>query len=328
MIVEVLKAGPGVTIQDQGRAGLIAQGLSRGGAVDRLALLEAEALLKRRVSVIELAGAGASFRIGKACRIALTGAQRKVNADGNPLRWNASHNLAAGTAITVSAGQGYAYVAFDAALDVPEVIGSQSAHLKGGIGGHLEPCELHFTDARIGTSDLLDVVDRAAGGTVRFMAGPQTDAFGEEALAAFTNQTFTKSARSNRQGAGLDGTVALDAGQLSRISDFITEGDIQITGNGAPFVLLAECQTIGGYPRIGTVLPCDIPVVAQAKPGAELRFELVSTDEAEALWRSDAQQVVALRNKISPLLRDPATMHDLLSYQLVSGFIRGDEEWL
>lgn len=328
MIVEVLKAGPGVTIQDEGRSGLIAQGLSRGGAVDRLALLETEALLKRRVSVLELAGAGISLRIGQACRVALTGAQRKASADGNSLRWNATHNLAAGTVLDVAAGHGYAYVALDADLDTPEVIGSHSAHMKGGIGSHLEPCELHFTNARTGTSDLLDVADRTDGGTVRFMAGPQTEAFGEAGLVAFAGQTFTKSARSNRQGAGLDGTVALDASQLSRVSDFITEGDIQITGNGAPFVLLAECQTIGGYPRIGTVLPCDIPIVAQAKPGAELRFELVSTEEVEALWQSDTQQVAALRNRISPLLRDPATMHDLLSYQLVSGFIRGDEEWL
>lgn len=43
--LRVLSAGPGVTVQDLGRPGWLASGLSRGGAADRLALLEGAALL-------------------------------------------------------------------------------------------------------------------------------------------------------------------------------------------------------------------------------------------------------------------------------------------
>ena len=41
--LDIQRAGPGVTVQDGGRPGYLAQGLSRGGAVDRLALAEGRA---------------------------------------------------------------------------------------------------------------------------------------------------------------------------------------------------------------------------------------------------------------------------------------------
>ena len=102
-------------------------------------------------------------------------------------------------------------------------------------------------------------------------------------------------------------------------------GDIQITGDGTPFVLLSECQTTGGYPRIGSVLPSDLPRVAQAPPGAEIRFSFVSLDEATRIERRHAEAQRALPGKVHPLIRDPHGMSDLLSYQLISGVTAGDE---
>ena len=74
---------------------------------------------------------------------------------------------------------------------------------------------------------------------------------------------------------------------MGQVSDFITEGDIQMTGDGTPFVLLADCQTMGGYPRIGTVIPADLSRIAQALPGTKLSFRFIELEEAEALWQSD-----------------------------------------
>ena len=39
-MLSILQATPGVTVQDKGRPGYLAQGLSRGGAADLLALAE------------------------------------------------------------------------------------------------------------------------------------------------------------------------------------------------------------------------------------------------------------------------------------------------
>ena len=90
-----------------------------------------------------------------------------------------------------------------------------------------------------------------------------------------------------------------------------------MTGDGTPYVLLAECQTIGGYPRIGTVLPVDLPKVAQARAGEELRFRFVTVDEAEAAWQSDGDILASLKRSRIPHIRDPQDIADLLAYDLI-----------
>ena len=71
------------------------------------------------------------------------------------------------------------------------------------------------------------------------------------------------------------------------MSDIIVTGDIQMTGDGEPYVLMSECQTMGGYPRIGTVIPADLPVLAQAKAGTPIRFEQITLEQADNHGRPD-----------------------------------------
>jgi allophanate hydrolase subunit 2 len=105
------------------------------------------------------------------------------------------------------------------------------------------------------------------------------------------------------------------------VSEVVVPGDIQISGDGAPYVLLFECQTTGGYPRIGSVLPCDLPRVAQAQTGAPITFEFIEMEEAAALQAQYLKQMKALPSLVTPLVRDPAKIRDLLSYQFISGAV-------
>ena len=74
--LEVVQAGPGLSLQDAGRPGWLAQGLSRGGAADLVALAEGAALLGQAPGVaLEMAGMGGRFRATCDLRIALTGAR-------------------------------------------------------------------------------------------------------------------------------------------------------------------------------------------------------------------------------------------------------------
>ena len=126
--------------------------------------------------------------------------------------------------------------------------------------------------------------------------------------------------RDSRQGVRMDhdGAPFSTGDQLNQVSDFIAPGDIQMTGDGTPYVLLADCQTMGGYPRIGTVLPVDLPRIAQAELGATIRFEFVTLERAEALWQSDETQLATLKSRMEPRVRDPREMSDLLAYELIS----------
>ncbi|MGA9224818.1 MAG: KipI antagonist, partial [Mesobacillus sp.] len=68
------------------------------------------------------------------------------------------------------------------------------------------------------------------------------------------------------------------------ISDAIPPGGIQVPASGEPIILMAERQTTGGYPRIGTVVSVDLPALAQALPGSVIRFKEISIEEAQALY--------------------------------------------
>ena len=64
-------------------------------------------------------------------------------------------------------------------------------------------------------------------------------------------------------------------------SEGIMKGAIQITGDGNPIILMADHPTIGGYPKIATVISADFAKVAQLSPGKEIIYKKVKLLEAE-----------------------------------------------
>ena len=112
----------------------------------------------------------------------------------------------------------------------------------------------------------------------------------------------------------------------SRVEGLDLLSEVIVPGDGSRFVLLSECQTVGGDPRIGTVLPCDLPRIAQAAPGVGLRFTFVSLDEATDIERRARAEPAGLAKAVCPLVRDPRAMGDLLSHQLISGVTSGTPE--
>lgn len=329
--LRVLSVGPAVTVQDAGRPGWIGQGLSRGGAMDRQALAEAAALLDQpQGAALEMAGAGGRFEALSDLRIALTGAPMRAQIDGQPVVWHAVHALPKGAVLDlgpVTAGV-YGYLSLGGGFDLPMVLGAQSAHLTAGLGARLEPGEVLPAGPDRGgpTGRKLAVEDRFSGGLLRLVPSLQTGLFPEEQRDRLGRTRFVRDSRANRMGVKLvpEGEGFGVEGGLSVVSEVITPGDIQITGDGAPFVLMAECQTTGGYPRLGTVIPADLPRVAQAPAGADLRFRFVTLDEALAAEAAHRAQMAGLRGQVVPLIRHPSEVRDLLSLKLVSGFSNGE----
>lgn len=334
----VQRIGPACTIQDQGRAGYLARGLSRSGAADALALDEGAALLRQSntLAALEMAGMGGVFQALSDMRIALTGAPMQADLDGAALAWNASHVVLKGQTLTIGAArQGvYGYLHVGGGFDIAPILGSRSVHLATGIGERVPEGAQLPAGADNTPAELLciDPSDRLKGGEIRVLPGLQTPLFPNETQDRFQKTVFQRGQRANRMGVEMTspGKGFVATGQLNILSEVIIPGDIQMTGDGKPYVLMPECQTIGGYPRIGTVLACDLPKIAQAPAGAEITFRFVDLDEAVAAQKSDAADRAALAQKIRPLFRDVADIADLLSYQLVSGAISATsdmEEW-
>ncbi|MBY5933715.1 biotin-dependent carboxyltransferase family protein [Tateyamaria omphalii] len=327
--LHVHQVGPGVAVQDLGRTGYLAKGLTRGGAADRLAVFEGAALLRQpaHLAVLEMVGTGGTFEATEDIRIALTGAEMTAQIDGATAAWNASHKLTKGSLLSIGPTRtgtyGYLHVGGGFAAEV--MLGSRATHQSCGLGdlvaaGDRLPVGQDKSD-EVGLTLPSDT--RFGGGTVRIVPSMQTDAFADDTRARFEQTIFRRDPRANRQGIRMDsdGEGFSTPKALGIVSEVIVPGDIQITGDGTPFVLMAESQTTGGYPRIGTVLPCDLPRVAQAPAGAALQFQFVTLDEGAAIEARARAAWDALPKSATPLVRDPASIQDLLSYQLVGGAV-------
>ncbi|MBC6437450.1 MAG: biotin-dependent carboxyltransferase family protein [Rhodobacteraceae bacterium] len=330
----VHRAGPGATVQDLGRTGHLAQGLSRGGALDRLAIHEGAVLLGQspQLAAVEMIGAGIQCEVTEPVRIALTGAPMEVHAGDRTLAWQASHLLLPGVRLTIGrplAGR-VGYLHFGGGIEVPLVLGGRATHLTAGLGAALAPGDVlpigTDTGGRIGLG--LAVADRFSGGILRLMPSIQTALFPAELRARFKAGTFRPDPRSNRMALRLMGEregFGLSEG-LSIVSEGIAPGDVQITGDGVPVILLAECQTTGGYPRIASVLPADLPKAVQTPAKAKLTFSFLSWKEACTAQEAADKAQAALPRRIKPLIRSPETIADLLRYRLVDGAVTGQED--
>lgn len=325
MTLLVERAGPAVSVQDPGRAGQVGLGLSRGGAVDRPGFLAGAALLGQDpgLAALEMAGTGGVFRFARPTRLALSGARMRASLDGAPLEWPAAHLAPAGGRLEIGAAEAgvYGYLHLGGGIAIAPELGGRGFHRIAGLGRPVAAGD----DLPLGTDPAPDAPPMRflpappRSGPLRVMPGPQTDLFPPETRARFAATRFVRSARANRQGVRLEGPGAPFAvpDQLNQVSDFIAEGDIQMTGDGTPYVLLADCQTMGGYPRIGTVIPADLPRVAQAQAGDAIGFRFVTLAEAETLWVSDEAVLARLSRRLQPRTRDPREMRDLLGYELI-----------
>lgn len=325
----VRSIGPAAAIQDLGRPGFMSVGLTRGGASDPTALHEGAALLRQAPSsaVLEMAGMGGVFEASTKIRIALTGAVMDASIDGVSVQWNASHSVSAGSILKIGAmRQGnFGYLHVGGGFNTPSYLGTRGCHLSAGLGRLIQAGDQLPIGEDKGKDAGCHLVpeQRLDGGKIRFVRSMQSNKFDDATMTRFTKTEFRRDPRGNRQGIRMDfvGEGFQSGGQLNIVSEVTIAGDIQITGDGTPFVLMHECQTTGGYPRIGTILPCDLNKVAQAPVGSLLRFELLTLEEGSAVQARANAVLSGLRKSVKPLVRDVSSIQDLLSYQLISGAI-------
>jgi antagonist of KipI len=134
---------------------------------------------------------------------------------------------------------------------------------------------------------------------LRIVTGANWDRFAPAAQTALITALFTVTPDSDRMGARLDGPdlPRLDASDL--LSEAVTPGTLQVPPNGKPILLLGDCQTIGGYPKIAHVITVDLPIAAQLWPGDLVRFFEVSLAEAQELLRERENDFARFRVGLS-----------------------------
>ncbi|MFM9108790.1 MAG: 5-oxoprolinase/urea amidolyase family protein, partial [Chloroflexota bacterium] len=294
----ILSPGALATVQDLGRPGMMRLGVTPGGALDRRALILGNRLLGNDpgAAALECAMAGPTIRFEAPALVCVTGADFGPRLDGEELPMWEPCLVPAGAVLAFAhplrPGSGMrACVCVDGGIAIDPVMGSRSTDLFGRIGG--------LGGKPLAAGDLLPLGDPAPdpdavlrrrlvipapvpndGAPFRAVPGPQEDRFTAEGLDTFFSAPFTMTPRSDRMGLRLSGEPVRHSRGADTISEGIAAGAVQVPGDGQPIVLLPARQTVGGYPKIATVIGADLDRLGQLAPGDSVRFDQVALDAA------------------------------------------------
>ncbi|HWE54423.1 MAG TPA: carboxyltransferase domain-containing protein [Acidimicrobiales bacterium] len=310
--LEVLDAGPQLTLQDDGRSGWAHAGVPIAGAADRRSARAGHAIVGNHPGAAGLESTLGRFRLrlrGGDAVLAVTGAAADLTVDGLPARSGAPLHLRPGMELLVGpARQGVRmYLAVAGGLDAPVVLGSRSADTLSGLG----PAPLRPGDVvAIGTGPASDVGTDRAGGpapvrpggiasgpgrgvgparrtdasgghliddpvVVSARLGPRSDWLHASGRATLGGEEFRVGPASDRIGVRLEGPPV----RLSRPGELPSEGmvagAVQIPPAGRPIVMMRNHPPTGGYPVVAVVDDAGVDALAQAGPGTVVRFRLV-----------------------------------------------------
>jgi len=303
--VSLTRAGFFTTVQDLGRPGYRQSGVSHGGALDGYALRIANLLVGNEASSagIEATLGHLHLRFSDERVMAWCGGAFEVQISGTRISAGRAAVIHAGEELHAKApGHGArAWLAISGGIDVPILLGSHSTDLRSEFGG--------FNGRALRDGDVLALGQLAARSHaiakklaaarlsswsapnewantagvhpfLRIVRGADWARFAEASRDALMHEVFTVAAASDRMGVRLEGPRLTRVTQEDRISQAVVPGTLQVPPNGQPILLLEDCQTIGGYPKIAHVITVDLALAAQLRPGDSVRFAEVSLAEA------------------------------------------------
>ena len=331
----VRACGPLVSYQDSGRPGMMRFGVAASGPMDRLAHASAQAALGQPEGTtaieVSLGGLELVCDVGEVS-FCVTGGEFQVAHAGANLRSGCVRTVRAGQTLAVRPGRAgsWATLAFCGELAGRAWAGRMATHSTSGLGaGLLAPgAALLVRDARVcqeREGELPPVPDSLRDRPrLRVVLGPQTEHFEPGCVERLLGSAYAASAARDRMGMRLQGPALPLRQALSIPSEPLVRGSIQVNGEGVASILLADHQTTGGYPKIATVVSCDLDAVAQLRPGEALRFEAVDPGQAVALARAHAR---AVRAYLEEAGQPRGTLLERLQrHNLVSGMVRAQWE--
>jgi 5-oxoprolinase (ATP-hydrolysing) subunit C len=339
--IEIADAGIGNTVQDAGRTGHRSIGVPVSGAADALWLACANLLVGNAAdaAAIEMPLLGPSVRATDGpVRAVLVGAvdAQLHRADGQVQPVAAAHTvlLRKGDLLRIGAVRaGVAYLALAGGCQVPRQLGSRSTYARAGLGGvsgralQAGDCIECSAPANHAGLERRAAMFEHASGPIRVMLGPQDDAFEPQAIETLLREPYRVGRDSDRMGMRLEGPALKHRNGADITSEGVVPGAIQVPGNGAPIVLLADAQTVGGYAKIATVIRADLSRLAHLRSGAQLRFAAVTRAEALEARRRQHDALARWAARIKAY-RPPGTvdLNALVECNIVSGMIDARNE--
>ena len=280
-----------VTLQDRGRFSYTHLGVTNSGVMDEYSYLIANKLLGNSLetNILEIGCSNVVFKVNKNTTLCLTGANCEFFINDKLKEPWQNYEVKKNDIIKIGKilSGNWIYLGVCDGFSIKKEFGSNSTTVKENLGG--------ITGIRLKKGDILafhktkkinkkflkkEFIQKYEDElTLRVLLSYQYENFSKEEIKKFFSSTYLVTKDFNRMGCKLQGnSIKCDINGI--VSEGIAFGSIQIPKDGQPIVLLKERQTIGGYPKIGTVLNIDCFKLAQAKIGTKVRFQELSYENA------------------------------------------------
>jgi antagonist of KipI len=302
-VVVVSRAGFLTSVQDLGRTGFRQFGVSTSGALDCFALRVANLLVgnDEDAAGLEVTLGGLSLRFQDERIVAWCGGEFDVQIGSRSLPVGHVAHLRSGDELKFDSPQigCRCWLAISGGVEVPVVLDSRSTDLRANFGGvegralrdgdQLSLGEFWRTQTAgtEGISSWTPPHDWASPAkrnpVLRFVRGSDWPRFSDVTIQQFTTQEFAVLPDSDRMGVRFDGPELKREDNIDLISEAVAPGTIQVPPSGKPILLLQDCQTIGGYPKMAHVITVDLGIAAQLRGGDHVRFSELSQADAHSL---------------------------------------------
>ncbi|WP_298553302.1 biotin-dependent carboxyltransferase family protein [uncultured Algibacter sp.] len=282
-MVKVLKSGFYSTIQDFGRNGFQHYGVPYSGAMDRYAASLVNGLLGniKTAAVIEMTMTGATLLFNCDTFICISGANFNPRLNDLPILNYKVIKVCKNDVLSFGKLElGFrCYLGVSGGFETETIMGSKSMYRgitsKYVIKKHDELSifkssvvrgELH-AKLRINKSYLETFI-------IEVFKGPEFDLLTNTQQEKLLTNSFTISMKNNRMAYQIE--EFLENNLEAIITSAVLPGTVQLTPSGKLIVLMRDCQTTGGYPRVLQLKESSINILAQKYTNNKINFKLLS----------------------------------------------------
>ena len=282
-MIKVIKTGFYDSIQDLGRFGYQHYGIPYAGVMDISSTILANTLLGNdsKEAVLEITMSGPQLKFCCNTNVCLAGADISPSLNGKSIKLNTVIAVSRNDILSfgrLRSGM-RSYVAVLGGFKTEMIYGSKSMYkgitkqFKIAKNDILAIDEFNKVSEKKHAKIKVINTDKETN-IIKVYKGPEFDKLSKNNIDFLISKPFKISKDSNRMAYQLDEKIENTLEAI--LTSLVMPGTIQLTPDGQLIILMRDCQTTGGYPRILQLAEKSIDIVAQKSLGQSIQFELIN----------------------------------------------------
>ena len=282
-MLKVVKSGFYTTIQDSGRFGYRAFGVPISGSMDSYSSHYANSILgnDRDCAVLEITMSGPELHFQEPTQIAIAGADLTPKLNGKLISNNQVIDIKFNDVLSFAGLRNglRCYLAIKGGLQSEVYLGSRSMYNTISESDTINVGEEIYYEKSPSNSiktysNLKYDHDLLSTKILEVENGPEYNELPHELKNKLSKLQFKVSKFNNRMAYQLEPLMSNTLETI--LTSPVLPGTVQFTPNGNLIILMRDCQTTGGYPRVLQLTERSLNIISQKRQGEKIFFRLTN----------------------------------------------------